>query len=121
MPDKLTNQERQLIDEAVAAGRVTVVPQGQSGVNLEAMSWMEQRDQHWRLANARLNRLNAAAGELAANRRVTGYRSPQSIEMDRKVAKLLVMGMTQRQIAAATGLTMSAVAQRIARMKRTQK
>lgn len=120
MPDKLTNQERQLIDEAVSAGRVTVVPQGKSGISLEAVSWMEQLDQHWKQANARLKWLNAAAGELAANRHVKGYRSPQSIEMDKKVAKLLLTGMTQRQIAAATGLTMSAVAQRIARMKRTR-
>lgn len=60
MPDILSARERELINEALAAGRVTQVPRGVSGMPVEGVSWrdsgpaqMRQRFRAERIARAK--------------------------------------------------------------------
>ena len=63
MADKLTKEERAMIEAAIARGVLQVIPRGVSGVPDQTMSWRESVDRSFanikrgdRLKSARTNR-----------------------------------------------------------------
>jgi DNA-binding CsgD family transcriptional regulator len=62
MPDMLSPIERQLIEAALAAGRVTQVPRGVSGMPIEGVSWRDRGPEKMRMVK-RAERLAKAKAQ----------------------------------------------------------
>lgn len=105
MADKISDDDRRLIDEAIAAGKVTVVPTGVSGIPEEPMGWREAVDRQFKMLK-RGDRI----------RNAPYARSVQSIAVDKQIRSLLSEGKSNSQIAKAMNLTVGAVQQRLFRM-----
>ncbi|MFP4044821.1 MAG: hypothetical protein ACLFTP_09690 [Rhodosalinus sp.] len=112
MPDHMTAEERAAVEAAVAEGRVTKAPPGQSGLTTYRWSEHERRlvtvqqgpDGCWRRGNQQY----AVAGRNGAKGRV--YTADPRVEARRKeVAALAAEGLSGAQIADRLGVGVSVV------------
>jgi DNA-binding NarL/FixJ family response regulator len=116
MASKITITERQLIDDAIAAGRVTKVPQGVSGQSLHAKSWLEMRN----VSHAqylKIQRLRAAKEREPARGLLTPRKTGESVVIDERIKIMIGQGLTYQAIGDSMGLSNSAIAKRVRRMK----
>ena len=91
----LTTEERRLIDEAVAEGRVQKIPTGVSGLALQIM-WDQQK-----------GALRYVDEDAAKGRLVTYHKprkNPDVAERREKVRRRFLMGMSSVEIAADLGI-----------------
>ncbi len=117
MPDHITPIERAAIDAAIAAGRVTIVPRGQSAFEIgAAMTWRQDAAARWAQKKAADRKAKAAPKPVP--RAVTNPAPPKRqietvtrcaqrewVAVRRKrVADLAARGLSVPQIAAETGL-----------------
>jgi hypothetical protein len=119
MADKLTKEERRLIDDAIAQGRVQVIPAGQMTQTYEAISWKAQLQMTWKMSLARRRanrppdpRSPAHPPPLVANG------SDESAALDARIMTLAEEGHSYRKIGEIVGLSKNGVAKRMAKMKR---
>lgn len=113
MPDKLDAYERDLIAEALAAGRVTVCPPRTYAINLyETVDPREMQSRQF--ANlARAKRLREAEDRRKGSREFEHiertFTASEREARREKVAALVDQGVSQRRIAARLGLSKSTV------------
>lgn len=105
MADEISKEDRALIDAAIAAGRVRVIPVGVSGEREEPLDW-----------RAATNRTFALLKKGDKMKGVQYSRSESSLQVERTIRRLLAEGNNVSQIMAATNMTYGAVQQRIFRM-----
>lgn len=129
MSDYITREERRLIDEAIAAGRVRVMPPATYSEGYWTPdSWKEMHRKTWEIGKARgvQERAKKLAQELGppvalvealAVAPVGSYRHEGSNDTDRRIVELLARGFTHKKIAAEIGLASGTVSMRIKRMK----
>lgn len=101
----LSREDRALIDAALAAGRVTVVPRGVSGIPLPV--WCDKANGLRFPDGAERMRAQVSAGWRGSRGGRTAH--PDVTERRAKVADLHAQGMTVAQIVAATGQSDSLV------------
>lgn len=109
MADRISDDERRLIDEAIARGVMKVIPQGQSGLPIEPMSWREAT-----------NRTFAALKKTNDLKATPFKKSADSLSTEKRIRQMVNDGKTNAQIAKAMHMTVGAITQRLFRMGLTR-
>lgn len=105
MADIISNEERALIDAAIAEGRVTVVPKGVSGQSEMPMDWRSATNRSFALLKKR-DRIKG----------VKHQRSESSLQIERTIRQMVGEGRSVSEIVAETNMNRKAVQQRMHRM-----
>jgi DNA invertase Pin-like site-specific DNA recombinase len=97
MPDFISKQERRLIDEALSAGQVRMIPAGMFTENLEPVIWGRTRAEARRL-QAREDAIVAAAGAATVAELAARFGcSDESIYRALRVRGVFALGMLDKR------------------------
>lgn len=105
MADKISDEERRLIDEAIARGATRVIPQGERSMAFGPLSWREATDRTFE-AMRRNDKIRA----------ISYIQSISSLTVEKKIRMMVEEGKTNYQIGKSLNISAAAVAQRLHRM-----
>ena len=115
MPDYITDEERRLIEEALQAGKVQIIPLGKT--SFAGYEWDEQQRQLRQVEPKKISAtINGTQNE--GIKRLNHYRSLAAQQREAHVEALLNSGMNKAVVSSLTGISRRRINHMLERMEK---